>query len=364
MYEEENIVFEKTKKETDKKCPRCGGVMEFDPKSSRLRCIYCDYEEKITENRVDAGTADELDFFGAEETGNCNWGMETKTVICKMCGGESVYDAMQIAGKCVYCGSNQVMEEKGKNTLAPGGVCVFKVDKKTAGENFKKWLGKRFFCPKAVKEAAEMDKFCGVYLPYWTFDTDTVTNYSARYGIDRRRKKSDGSSETITDWYTTSGTYKQFIDDELVSASIQYDKMLMSKIEPFYTKENVAYKPEYISGFAAERYVVGLKEGWGRAKSSIYGKLRNSVRQHIRNEKRADRVDNLVTNTTYNHITYKYLLLPIWISSFRYGEKTYQFMVNGQTGKVAGKTPIDKVKVTILICIAVLLFLLFSWLQF
>ncbi len=354
MYEEDEIVIAKTKEETDRKCPQCSGTMDFDPKTGGLKCPYCDYEEKITETRADAGTADELDFSKAEETANCNWGVETKTVICKMCGGESVYDALQIAGQCPYCGSNQVMEEKGKNTLAPGGVCVFRIDKKTAGENFNKWLGKRFFCPKIVKQTAEADKFQGIYLPYWTFDADTVTNYTARYGIDRQRRKSDGSTETVTDWHHTNGTHRQFIDDELVNASTQHDRSLMAGLEPFNTKDNVAYKPEYIAGFASERYAVGLKEGWEKAKHSIYGKLRNTIRHRIRQEKRADRVDNLNMNTVYNNITYKYLLLPIWISSFRYGDKTYQFMVNGQTGKVAGRTPIDKLKVALCVGLGIL----------
>lgn len=359
MYEEEQIIIANTKEETDRKCPQCGGTMDFDPKTGGLKCPYCNYEEKIAETKADAGTADELDFSKAEETANCNWGVETKTVICKMCGGESVYDALQIAGQCPYCGSNQVMEEKGKNTLAPGGVCVFKIDKNTAAANFKKWLGKRFFCPKIVKETAEADKFQGLYLPYWTFDTDTVTNYSARYGIDRRRRKSDGSTEIVTDWHPTHGTHRQFIDDELVNASTQHDRSLMAGLEPFNTKDNVAYKPEYIAGFASERYAVGLKEGWEKAKASIYSKLRNTIRNRIRTEKRADRVDNLNTNTVYNNITYKYLLLPIWISSFRYGDKTYQFMVNGQTGKVAGRTPIDKLKVALTIGAGVLLVILY-----
>ena len=107
MYEEDEIVIEKTKEETDRKCPQCAGTMDFDPATGGLKCPFCDYEEVIQQ---------------AEETANCNWGVETKTVICKMCGGESVYDALQIAGECPYCGPNQVMEEKGKNTLAPGGV--------------------------------------------------------------------------------------------------------------------------------------------------------------------------------------------------------------------------------------------------
>lgn len=359
MYEEDEIVIEKTKEETDKKCPQCNGTMDFDPNTGGLKCPYCGYEEKIVKEYEEPEIAEEQDFTKAEATANCNWGVETKTVICKMCGGESVYDALQIAGTCPYCGSNQVLEEKGKNTLAPGGVCVFKIDKKTAAENFSKWLGKRFFCPKIVKETAQADKFQGLYLPYWTFDTDTVTHYTARYGHDKRRRKSDGSYDIVTDWHSTSGIHNQFVDDELVNASTQHDRSLMAGLEPFNTKDNVAYKPEYIAGFASERYAIGLKEGWEKAKSSIYAKLRNNIRNRIRSEKRADRVDNLNTKTVYNNITYKYLLLPIWISSFRYGGKTYQFMVNGQTGKVAGRTPIDKLKVALTIGAGVLLLILF-----
>lgn len=360
MFADDEFVIEKTKEETDKKCPQCAGTMSFDPNSGGLKCPYCGYEEQVVIEEEEPENASELDFFQAEQTGNCNWGVETKTVICKMCGGESVYDALQIAGTCPFCGSNQVMEEKGKDTLAPGGVCVFKIDKKTAAENFNKWLGKRFFCPKIVKETAEADKFQGLYLPYWTFDTDTVTNYSARYGIDHRRRKSDGNYETITKWYHTSGSYRQFIDDELVNASTQHDRSLMAGLEPFNTADNVAYKPEYIAGFASERYAIGLKEGWEKAKSSIYSKLRSNVRHKILRDHRADRVDNLNTKTIYNNITYKYLLLPIWISSFRYGDKTYQFMVNGQTGKVAGRTPIDKLKVALTIGAGVLLLILIA----
>lgn len=359
MYEEDEIVIEKTKEETDRKCPQCAGTMDFDPATGGLKCPFCDYEEVIQQAEELPKQAEELDFTKAEETANCNWGVETKTVICKMCGGESVYDALQIAGECPYCGSNQVMEEKGKNTLAPGGVCVFKIDKNTAGENFTKWLGKRFFCPKIVKETARADKFQGLYLPYWTFDTDTVTNYTARYGKDRRRRKSDGNYETVTDWYNTRGIHKEFIDDELVNASTQHDRSLMAGLEPFNTKENLTYKPEYIAGFASERYAIGLKEGWEKAKSSIYSKLRSNIRKNILREKNADRVDGLKTSTVYNNITYKYLLLPIWISSFRYGDKTYQFMVNGQTGKVAGRTPIDKLKVALVVGGGILALILF-----
>ena len=128
--EEPNIV--KTKQETDKKCPQCAGTMDFDPATGGLLCPFCGFTKAI-DAPESATAAAELDFESAENTGNCDWGVAKKTVICKACGGEMIYDELQIAGECPYCGSNQVREEKGANSLAPGGVCPFKIDKKTAG---------------------------------------------------------------------------------------------------------------------------------------------------------------------------------------------------------------------------------------
>ena len=47
MYEEDEIVIEKTKEETDRKCPQCSGTMDFDPITGGLKCPFCDYEEVI-----------------------------------------------------------------------------------------------------------------------------------------------------------------------------------------------------------------------------------------------------------------------------------------------------------------------------
>ena len=72
-----------------------------------------------------------------------------------------------------YCGSNQVMEAKTENTLAPGGVCPFKIDKNQAVSNFHRWIKNKLFCPKEAKQKSKPSAFSGLYLPYWTFDADT-----------------------------------------------------------------------------------------------------------------------------------------------------------------------------------------------
>ena len=351
---EANVSKASTLQETDKKCPKCGGVMDFDPNIGGMACPYCGYEEEIAQEEASAA---ELDFLKAENTDSCNWGAEKKQIICKSCGAETIYDALDVASECPYCGSNQVMEANDSKTLAPGGVVPFAITNEVASANFKKWIGNKFFCPKLAKQSAKPDAFTGIYLPYWTFDSETISKYSGSYGIDREQKykDSDGNTQTrtVTDWHRTSGVFEKFIDDELVQGSERHDSAMLKGLEPFETAKNVPYKPEYVAGFVAERYSVGLKDAWEKAKVSISNKLKGDITRRILRENNADHVQNLKVRTTYNKITYKYLMLPIWCSSFKYNNKVYQFMVNGQTGKVYGKTPISIGKVILVIAIIV-----------
>ncbi len=354
MQSEPNIVD--TLKETDRKCPQCAGIMSYDPSTGGTACPFCGYVEEIEADEELPESAEELDFESAEATANCNWGAEKKTVLCKSCGAESIYDALEVSSECPYCGSNQVMEAQGKNTLAPNGVVPFKITDDEASKLFKTWIKKKWFCPKLAKESARAGSFKGIYLPYWTYDAQTKTTYKAQFGKDRHVKNKEGETKTVTDWCRTSGVYTQFIDDELVLATNRHDTAMLKGLEPFHTADNKTYKPEFVAGFGAERYSVGLKEGWEKAKLSIQGKLRGAIQKKIRHEKNADHVKDLHMRTAYTNITYKYLMLPIWISSFKYNDKVYQFMVNGQTGKVSGKTPISvwKVVITIVAVLAIL----------
>ncbi|MHB8963755.1 MAG: TFIIB-type zinc ribbon-containing protein [Saccharofermentanales bacterium] len=349
-----------TKEVTDKKCPQCGGTMDFDPGTGGLSCPYCGHKKEIG-SAADLTAAEELDFEAAEAMENCDWGVEKKTVLCKSCGAQSVYDALQISDECPYCGSNQVMEEKGRDTLAPGGVCVFKVSKEQAGINFIHWIKKRLFCPRAAKQRAKPDAFKGVYLPYWTFDTQTASTYSARYGINRYVTDSKGNRRVVTDWHSTSGDYSEFINDQAVLASDQHQSAILSKIEPFDTENNLKYRPEYVAGFISERYSIGLKDGWNKAKEYIKQHLASNITGKIRAEHHADHVNSLSVDTYFSDIRYKYLLLPAWISSFKYNGKVYQFMVNGQTGKVGGKTPISAIRVAIAVLLGLAVLAVFFY---
>ena len=337
---DEHVFSEVTEKETDKKCPNCGATITFDPASGMMHCDYCGYSRELPKPDAENEIC-EMDFESALHTASFNWGEQKKSVQCKQCGAVTIYDALETAAVCPFCGSTSVMPAANSDTIAPGGVCPFVLTKENAGERFTSWLKKKWFAPRKAKKNARPDAFQGIYLPYWTYDAQTTSNFTARAGYDRTVRDRDGKSRTETDWRRVSGVYQKFFDDTTVMASKRHEDSFVTDCEPFDFSKLVPYSPQVVAGFVAERYSIGLKEGWEQAQHTIQSDLRTDIAQYVKRHWRADRADSVRFSTIFSNITYKYLLVPVWISSFRYKEKVYQFVVNGQTGRVGGKAPVS-----------------------
>lgn len=351
-------VTAQTEEATDKKCPSCGGVMDYNPAKDNMSCPYCGYEEEL-EVSDQPFIAKELEFDFSATDEACDWGTATRTVYCKACGAQTVYDFNDIASECPYCGSNQIIEqETERNVMAPGGVVPFQFDAKEASSRFHRWIKGRFFCPKQAKTSAKPKAFKGMYLPFWTFDSRTFSSYTGEYGTVHYRKTKDGKTVSETHWHHTHGHYSKFMDDVLVSGSSRQDEVLLNKIEPFDTKKVVEYRPEYLAGFTAERYSVQAKNAWETAKEKIASLLHKDVEEKIEREHNTDLTRFIRISIRHENVTYKYILLPVWISSFSYNGKLYHFMINGQTGKISGKTPVSWSKVILTALGLILLFLL------
>lgn len=358
---EQQIYSERTEKETDKKCPNCGATVVFDPATGGMHCDYCGYTCELPKPE-DGNEICEMDFESAIHTESFNWGEQKKEVQCKQCGAVTIYDALETAALCPFCGSTSVMPAANDNTIAPGAVCPFAITKDQAGERFTKWLKGKLFAPKKAKKSARPESFQGVYLPYWTYDAQTTSNFTGRAGYDKRVKDRDGNVRTETDWRYVSGIYQEFFDDITIMASKRQADSGVRACEPFDFSKLVPYSPQVVAGFVAERYSVGLKEGWESAQRTIQSRLSSSISSYIRRRWNADRSDSVRFSTLYSNITYKYILVPTWISSFKYKDKVYQFAVNGQTGKVGGKAPVSAWRVILFIAIIIAIIALLAYL--
>ena len=334
-------------------CPSCGGNMLFDPKKQKLVCLYCSSESEIN---FEKGNINEYDFYSAETTSNKDWGNEKRIIKCESCGAETVLDENSTAQFCAFCGSSHIIRTEESAGIVPESLIPFKISKDKAEDLFSNWVKKLFFAPRALKSSYNMKKMNGVYIPFWTYDCDTFSEYTAQRGTyyyvtETQWVTQNGERKQVTKqvrktrWSFVQGDYSKFFNDILINASGETNRDLISKLEPFNLNELTMYKPEFLSGFLAERYSVDLKSGWSLAQESVNSDLRLQI-QHVIG---GDEVRSLSFSTAYDDIRFKHMLLPIWISAYMYKDKVYRFMINGQTGEVDGESPISIVKVILLI---------------
>lgn len=339
---------------TDKKCPNCGATVTYDPATLNMTCDFCGFSKTLPKPG-EAGVVEEVDFHTAVQRQSQNWGTKKKSVVCQQCGGETIYDEADTAACCPFCGSTSVMPvDDDENVMAPGGVVPFEITKEKAAELFRNWMSHKWFAPDAAKKGCEAKNFNGLYLPYWTYDSQTTSSYSAKLGFEYKVKGPNNTTQTKIRWRNYSGIYDEFIDDMTVYASKKTTDANIKKVSIFDFKKLRPYAPEFIAGFAAERYTVGLDEGWNLAKVQIQQLLKDHLSSKLRSQYRADRVSEVRLSTTYDKITFKYLLAPIWLANFKFNDKTYNIAINGQTGKIAGKTPISPIKVGIAVVLAII----------
>ena len=281
--------------------------------------------------------------------------MESTDKKCPGCGATTVFDATDTAACCPYCGSTQVMPvDDQADAMAPGGVVPFEISQQKASQLFKSWIKGKFFAPNAAKKSCEAKNFSGVYLPFWTYDSQTTSPYQVELGYRHERTNSKGETETYYEYKHFSGIYEKFVDDEVVYGSKRTDNPFINSVKNFDFKKIRPYSPEFIAGFLAERYTVGLDDGWQLAKNQIKNTLRGEIGQYEKQRQHADTVDSVNFNTDFSKVTFKYVLAPIWIANYRFNNEVYNFVVNGQTGKIAGKSPISIPKVILAIVLAII----------
>ena len=301
--------------------------------------------------------------------GTCRpgWGRQTFNFQCKDCGATVALSEKQTSGRCAFCDSDVILEKPpNPNVITPETLIPFKGDKAAAVRVFRGWLAGLWFRPSNLKRMAYLEDIKGVYCPFWTFDAQAESRWWAEsgyhYTVTESCTDSNGEPATrevqYTRWEPSWGEHRFFYDDVLICASRGVPEAQVRALEPFNTTTQlVSYRPEYLSGWLAEEYAVEPQEGWQRGRGEMEQREYRACDSAVPGDEHRD----LRVATRLDQVTWKHVLLPVWIAAYRYGGRTYRFMINGETGKVVGEAPLSWAKIVALLVAIAAVIALLAW---
>ena len=356
------------------KCPNCGGELLFDPSQQQYKCEYCDstfsqqqldelspiHGQEYTEASDDAepSGADTVSGDESSETGekpegegegqgtaeNQENGHNAVVYSCPSCGAEIVTDETTAATFCFYCHNPVVLEGRVTGEYLPDWVIPFKIDRKEAEKKFRSYIKGKRYVPKAFYEDSQIEKLSGVYYPYWVYECSIDGQLSAE-GTKLQVWRTGETEYTRTSIYDVERAGRIEIHNLLRNALKKTNRELVENVQPFRMKDVSPFKMGYLSGFLAEKRDMEQDafrdELQGETKGYAQKMLKNTAGGYSVLKERA-------SNYHIGRENWYYTLLPVWVLTYKsLGDKIFYFAMNGQTGTVCGKLPIDKGKLAL-----------------
>jgi hypothetical protein len=339
-------------------CPACGAQAEWNPAKQKLICPFCGTESPYVIDRQ-TGAVTEIDLVTTlrelpdEHRG---WQAERRSVRCQSCKAVMVYDPARVGQNCEFCGSPALVSyDEIKSPIRPNGVLPFRVDRSRVRDDIRRWWRGKWLAPGKLSRSSFVDTVHSLYIPYWTFDARVHCPWQAEAGyyyyvpVETRDGKGRPvvRQERRVRWEAAAGAIDHQFDDEPVPGTQGLPLQLLRKVEPFPTGDAVKYDTAFLSGHVVEHYKVVLVEAAEQSGAQMMAQLERLCAAQVP----GDTHRNLRIFPAFSGLTFKHVLVPVWLLSYVYGRKAYQVLVNGYTGKMAGNYPYSVWKVLILVLV-------------
>lgn len=348
-------------------CDSCGSDLRFDPGEDRLVCDHCGNIQTIDHGPwTRSGAIAELDFEKALRALPDDPDYEvTRVSQCPNCGARVEFDPDVHATECPFCATPVVTDTGPSRQIKPRAVLPFALDEAQGRAAMTDWLGSLWFAPNGLMEYARKGrKLSGIYTPCWTFDADTKSSYRGQRGTvyyEEHTVVRNGKRERVrvpkVRWSPASGRVARFFDDVLIVASNALPRPFRAGIANWDLTRLEPYVPEYLAGFRAEAYTVELKEAYAEAREVMDRQIVRDIKFDIGGDRQ--RVDHV--ETRISDVTFKHILVPVWIAAYKYRGRSYRFVVNGQTGAVSGERPWSAWKIALAVMAAMIVAAVFGY---
>ncbi len=352
------------------RCSNCGAVLKYSPTDKTVVCPNCGTKNEIDFKQEDFGKAweekDLLEYL--EKTDSQEVNENGLTVKCAACGAEVEFVTPVIATECPYCASPIVLDiDQIPRKIKPQGIVPFTITREQARDQYRQWAKKKWFARSDFRKYANAPRSLKAeYVPYWTYDAVTFTDYRGERGdyyYETETYYENGEQKTRQvrriRWTPVRGTVRVDFDDILVPATTQVS--YLPKPDSWNISEMKPYEPRLLSGFYSKVYDISLRQGFEAAKQVMDSSIRSAIRRDIGGDEQ--RIDSYTVH--YSDLTFKHILLPMYHSVYKFKGKEYPFAINGQTGKVYGKYPVSIWKILLVVLLVLLtLFLIYIWSEY
>lgn len=295
--------------------------------------------------------------------------VDQKHFHCNACGANVQLQPKSLSYVCPFCDSTMVVEYAPEITgrQLPEFIIGFQLTHQQALERFRKWIkDNAWYRPGDLHQAKIEEKLRGVYLPFWTFSMLAESDWNATIGEYWYRTETyttmqNGKMVTRTrqvqetEWWPLSGKHHRYYSGYLVSASKGLTQAEADRIKPFNLPALRRYQPYYLAGWAAEEYRMESAEAHDICQNKFYADEQQNIAAFLPGDTHRD----LRVFTNFSNENSDLCLLPVYLLSYRYQDKLYRFLVNGQTGKMQGDKPVSTKRILAAVGVGVVALLLF-----
>ncbi len=342
-------------------CRQCGAALTYDAATRGMICGHCGSKEAVAIAPAQGqAMIREIPLEQGMQLAMRGPGVPVTTIQCNSCGATVNVGQGERTTKCAFCGSQTVLQvQTNEAAIRPESLVPFSIAREAANERFGLWLAGLWFRPSNLKKMARVQELGGVYVPYWTFNAHVASQWTAErgwhyYETEYYQTTENGETVTrerrvqLTRWEPAWGSRNDSYQNVLVFAGRGIPLELAEKVTTFNVQQLVPYRPDYLAGWRAEQYSLDLMPGWQQGMQKIFA----SQQGRCSGDVGGDTHQSLSVNNTLSAVTFKHVMLPIWIAAYRYNGKAFQFLVNGQTGEVVGKAPWSVVKIALAVLAA------------
>jgi predicted RNA-binding Zn-ribbon protein involved in translation (DUF1610 family) len=355
-------MFQVTEQTRTYPCDSCGAALVFDPATQNLLCLSCgrshaiviDPQRRVIDHDLQS-TMTQLRGLMATEHPSAA-AVTEREIVCQSCGGRSTFSGTLTSSRCPYCATPIQRDDihDAPLRLPVDGILPFRLDDKQGRDVIEKWIHSRWFAPTEFKKYRELGAFTSIYAAYFTYDADTTTSYTGMRGDTYTVTTGSGDNrrtETRTRWRHRSGVVRSTFDDVAVLANTGFDTERVHELEPWPTAQATPYSPEFVAGHLCRTYDHDADQCFPVAQERINAGIDAAIRRDIGGDKQ--RISQ--TDTRYNALTFKHVLLPIWLLTVVYAGNPFQVFINGVTGEVQGQRPWSTVKIVFAVLAALIL---------